>query len=74
MMQDIPSGSELSLDLFPILRSGGAAQILFLVCSKDDPADNRGKFAYGACAVLLNSNSPDIFVSLTVSIQLLKAL
>ena len=49
-MGDIPSGSELLLDLFPALSSGRAGQILFLEFIKDNPANLGDEFTYGGSA------------------------
>ena len=46
-MGDIPSISELFLNLSPSFKSGRACQILFLILIKDGPADNRNEFIYG---------------------------
>ena len=43
-MRDIPSGSELYLNLFPAFRSGRAAEILSLEFIKDGPADLGNEF------------------------------
>ena len=49
-MRDIPSGSELLLQPFPLIRAIRAAQIFDLEFSKDGSADLRDEFADG-CAV-----------------------
>ena len=44
---DIPSISELLLDLFPVFRGGRAGQVLVLEFSKDGMADTRDEFTNG---------------------------
>ena len=63
--RDIPSGSELLLHPFPLLRAIRAAQIFILEFSKDGSVDLGDEFADGAFA-----NQP---VILPVSVQLLMA-
>ena len=45
-MENISSGSELLLDLFPVFMGGRAGQILFQEFSKEGLADNRDEFTY----------------------------
>ena len=47
---DIPSISELFLDLFSVFRSGNSGQALFLKFSKDKEAGNRDEFTNGSLA------------------------
>ena len=49
-MENIPSGSEILLHSFALLRASRAVQIFFLEFGKDDMSDLGDKFADGGAA------------------------
>ena len=76
---EIPSGPEFLLNLFPVFLSSEADQILSLEFLKDDPADIWDKFTYGGLAnqpITLMTGTflelPGVQVLLPVSMQFLR--
>ena len=57
-MEDISSGSELLLSMFPAFKSGRAAKIHFLEFSKDGPADLGNEFTCGSLGKQKNTRTP----------------